>query len=105
MCFVIQLAFASTIGFWEWEPWAMARPAMAEQRRNDLMVSRKRENELTEKTVKEGDAEIQCDKTRCNAKGGATDMLFFLECQWEDVEWRSGHHSYGVLLPYSTEPQ
>ncbi|KAH6608069.1 hypothetical protein Trco_004382 [Trichoderma cornu-damae] len=45
MCFVIQLAFPSTIGFWEWAPWAMARPATAEQRRNVLMLSAQRGEE------------------------------------------------------------
>lgn len=76
MCFVIQLAFASTIGFWEWEPWAMAKPTRAEQTRSALMMSRKRGNEVTEKTMKERKSEMQCDKMRCDAKTGAMNMLF-----------------------------
>lgn len=47
--------------------------------------------------MKESQAEIQCDKMRCKAESGATNMLFLYGRQWEDVERkRGGRRSYGV---------
>lgn len=53
----------------------MAKPAMAEQMKNALMMSRERDYLLSKKTMGKSKTEIQCDKMRCNAESGATNIL------------------------------
>lgn len=84
----------------------MARPAMAEQRRNALMMSRERDCLLSKKTMKENKAEIQCDKMRmqCRERRNKCAVLVGMSMGGRRVEERWPPQLWSPAR-YSAEPQ